>query len=98
MKTRSAYVDLAKDIGSKEPTTREIVCFVAKTGITTMWLSPDEYCNTWKMYAQVYRGGTYSYQYIRSDQTPEGYPYFIVAGIKFILLCGDKLETVNLLR
>src|SRR5208282_1212977 len=66
-----------------------VLYYVAKTGITEFYIQTIDFLHL----------GGYIKRYCGiSGNTEEGYPYFQFLGMKFILLCGDKLKAFNLLK
>jgi hypothetical protein len=66
-----------------------VLDYVEKTGATELLLNKDDY--------HCMGGYMKNYEKI-AGTTEDGYPFFQILGIKFILLCGDKLKTYNLLK
>lgn len=89
------YLDLAT-LGKGDALS--IVEYVGKTGSSSLYLTPTHYYDLFNACRFVCPGSHTMVYLLNEGQTSEGYPYFTVAGIKFIMLCGEKLENIHLLK
>lgn len=94
---------LAETIGKKRLTNiQDIFRYVQKTGHTELYINPNMYfwlAATCRGFGPVPEDCTpFIVDDLKEGRTEEDLPYYEILGIRFIMLCGEKLDAVHLLR